>query len=958
MDDLAGLDWTSTQSKSSNTNTATSNANYFPTLKPTPPVSGRSTPSAIPPNVSSKLHGNPGASSKPGTPDNDSFAQLLPFHSGPKRANLSLQEQQKLLQEQKLGRGVSNGSFDSQQLLSPNPREVPAARSGSRSARTPSNQEIGSARNTQSLSSTVNKPFAAVSQPANGTEEQEDDLLAAFNADAPVDASTHFAPPSAISNTAAKNDGSNVLDDDPFDLAFAPKSAPAKPKASAEEEDDVLGLLGKPVSEVSQIKAAAGSPAPNNKAGEDDAALAELVDMGFPIEKSREALAHTGPADVQAAVSWLLKQAHSEARSRSRTPGGEAPPRRNRGDPRPPPAEPEGPSGNAAMPAWMRQQSRSASGSRTRDASADAGADKDPAKYAADLGNSLFKTANSLWKSGAKKINKAVADLNTETDSSQPKWMQQPRDSRQTTAPSLQSPESDSGPATSSILSPETPPSVTDEALLLESRPARKVTRPSKATHQAESRADSIGSSRPNSATNPISTQHRAMASSRPSSGQARLTRQAVEEEAQAYISPARRKRPAHKPQSEDAKPESSPSRPHEAVSRAQPREAPREMTTSNAPRPQSRSVPKPQPQPQRVAPQRKIPNVSSITLQSSTTQRLAGTAAFKLGNYADATTSYSRSLQDLPQGHPLTIVLLTNRALTHLKNGDPKSCIADADAAIAVVGPSKGANEKIDLGGQEGSKDMAPFWGKAMMRRAEALEQLERWNDALQVWKECVENGVGGNTSIQGRTRCERAAGGNTAPKPSAARATTGPSKPTPKPIPKRTALNDLTGDSTSSVLSGEAVNRLRAANAKAAQVDDEKFALSDAVEARLTNWRNGKEGNLRALLGSLDTILWENSGWKKVGMSELIMPAKVKVAYMKGIAKVHPDKVGLPHGIATHPAVILTASIAADDGFHRAGHDQWSGFQHLERSLGSVQVGKWAVRLGRRGRQASLER
>ena len=48
-----------------------------------------------------------------------------------------------------------------------------------------------------------------------------------------------------------------------------------------------------------------------------------------------------------------------------------------------------------------------------------------------------------------------------------------------------------------------------------------------------------------------------------------------------------------------------------------------------------------------------------------------------------------------------------------------------------------------------------------------------------------------------------------------------------------------------------------------------------------------------MRALLSSLETVLWNDSGWKKVGMGEVILPGKVKVVYMKGIAKVHPDKV-----------------------------------------------------------------
>jgi hypothetical protein len=95
------------------------------------------------------------------------------------------------------------------------------------------------------------------------------------------------------------------------------------------------------------------------------------------------------------------------------------------------------------------------------------------------------------------------------------------------------------------------------------------------------------------------------------------------------------------------------------------------------------------------------------------------------------------------------------------------------------------------------------------------------------------------------------------------------------------------------SSATSAEAVKRLRLANAAADKADDEKFALTDAVDARLTAWKGGKADNLRALLQSMDNVLWEGAGWKKVGMSDLVMPNKVKIIYMKAIGKVHPDKV-----------------------------------------------------------------
>lgn len=233
-------------------------------------------------------------------------------------------------------------------------------------------------------------------------------------------------------------------------------------------------------------------------------------------------------------------------------------------------------------------------------------------------------------------------------------------------------------------------------------------------------------------------------------------------------------------------------------------------------------------------------------------------------------------------------IIVLCNRAVTNIKVGDPKAAISDADQALAIIGVSKGEGEKITVGGTEPDKDMKEFYGKALMRKAEALEHMEKWADAGKVWREAVEAGVGGAISIQGRNRCDKAAGASSAP------ATSAPRKPPARrpPPPKPSAMSDL-GPARES----EAVSKLKAANAAAERADDEKFALSDQVDAKLIAWKGSKADNLRALLGSLDKVLWPEAGWNKVNMGDLVMPNKVKIIYMKAIAKVHPDKVSISY-------------------------------------------------------------
>jgi len=91
------------------------------------------------------------------------------------------------------------------------------------------------------------------------------------------------------------------------------------------------------------------------------------------------------------------------------------------------------------------------------------------------------------------------------------------------------------------------------------------------------------------------------------------------------------------------------------------------------------------------------------------------------------------------------------------------------------------------------------------------------------------------------------------------------------------------------------QALNRVREANQAAEAEDQARHELKDQVESRLAAWKNGKETNIRALIASLDTVLWPELGWQKVGMHELVTPAQVKIRYTKAIAKLHPDKLNV---------------------------------------------------------------
>ncbi|KAH0660889.1 hypothetical protein KY290_029620 [Solanum tuberosum] len=70
------------------------------------------------------------------------------------------------------------------------------------------------------------------------------------------------------------------------------------------------------------------------------------------------------------------------------------------------------------------------------------------------------------------------------------------------------------------------------------------------------------------------------------------------------------------------------------------------------------------------------------------------------------------------------------------------------------------------------------------------------------------------------------------------------------------------------------------------------ERTRLAEALDSDIKRWASGKEGNLRALLSTLQYILGTNSGWQPISLTEIITTAAVKKAYRKATLYVHPDK------------------------------------------------------------------
>nr|CAH7718848.1 unnamed protein product [Callosobruchus chinensis] len=71
-----------------------------------------------------------------------------------------------------------------------------------------------------------------------------------------------------------------------------------------------------------------------------------------------------------------------------------------------------------------------------------------------------------------------------------------------------------------------------------------------------------------------------------------------------------------------------------------------------------------------------------------------------------------------------------------------------------------------------------------------------------------------------------------------------------------------------------------------------EEMATYTDPETMKVMEWKEGKKNNIRALLCSMHTILWEGGKWQKCEMHQLVTAADVKKAYRKACLAVHPDK------------------------------------------------------------------
>lgn len=248
-------------------------------------------------------------------------------------------------------------------------------------------------------------------------------------------------------------------------------------------------------------------------------------------------------------------------------------------------------------------------------------------------------------------------------------------------------------------------------------------------------------------------------------------------------------------------------------------------------------------------------------------------TTSFTQGDYGDALNAYTRCLESLPPKHELRIVIFSNLAITQINLGNYKAAKQQCELGIELVG------DNIDDSDWTINDKVIKYWYiRLLTRKAESLQMLENFPESLQCYVELVTKyGVTDKKVMDAKRRV-----GNIVnlPKPAPK-----PRKPaSPSPVPSGPVANN------------EVVEKIRQKHQQERAQDEMRFKLHDKVHDRITAWTDGKDGNLRSLLMSLDEVIPARLGFpflqKKITISDLMLTKKVKINYMKVISSIHPDK------------------------------------------------------------------
>lgn len=270
---------------------------------------------------------------------------------------------------------------------------------------------------------------------------------------------------------------------------------------------------------------------------------------------------------------------------------------------------------------------------------------------------------------------------------------------------------------------------------------------------------------------------------------------------------------------------------------------------------------------------------ISHVELLGYNEFRDRASAFFKSGDYVSSLQEYEKSLNTLPINHPLRIVAYSNITAAQSKVGEYTKCLKDSKIALDSF-PENSVHWNQVIQDSQPSRTYNDIWPKIVARRAEAFEHTENYKEAFDSYQSLIERNFFTDRIMDGKRRCQKVLN----PQKPKIVSKEDVSPPISKGIKQN--ISDPGPQKTY-----QSVEKIKEVNKRDQEVEAEKIALYDKVHAQIEAWKGNNPQDIRHLLSNLSSVLsW--CDWQPVTSSDLVMPKKVKLTYMKAVAKTHPDK------------------------------------------------------------------
>ncbi|XP_052201489.1 J domain-containing protein required for chloroplast accumulation response 1 isoform X2 [Diospyros lotus] len=244
-----------------------------------------------------------------------------------------------------------------------------------------------------------------------------------------------------------------------------------------------------------------------------------------------------------------------------------------------------------------------------------------------------------------------------------------------------------------------------------------------------------------------------------------------------------------------------------------------------------------------------------------------------------------------------------------HVKECDDKGINKDRAEAVQVKGPQpqdsrRKSGENLGRNGVRGKvKEFVKIFNQQNISKpnvdAETRSQSCRWKSTVKFGAESVNrsqtNGKSHNQSVNKMK----------GPPNASVKVVENIGESLKQQPFSKTTVFEVSKTSTGHVSPSSSVSFPGDTKVAVESIDDffqENFAMLDA---KIRQWSNGRAGNIRSLLSTLQYVLWPGSGWKTVALVDIIEGSSVKRSYQKALLCLHPDKLQ-QKGAASHQKYI----------------------------------------------------